>query len=313
MEADVAEYEVRVPFQSELHKTLSSETEYALPSRFEAGAISVEYDEKEGFYVATLRVAASNSDEAMAEGVVRLRTLLSLLAVSGDAFTPVLGRKVTASKIRGVEDPQEQNTIITEDPETGHRHIRTRVTAEITGRTFASLKKIRDSLEFEQNALKSRDSWPEWLPVALELNYLATTADNPKVSLLLRYAALDLIVRKHSGAQGQLLDEALGPQKTREFSDRVKSLASEYGLAEPGIERLVHQVVQTHAESMTNCIKQLLHHHSIKATSKEIRLAGQVRGKIAHLGSMTSESDLANANKLVRQWVQTLLKSLLAE
>lgn len=299
-------YSVVVPFESLLFESLGQSRSTQLPESIALPNLEIEFDAAHSCYHTRLDVSASDITTAKKVAIAKVREILRLFAVHGDAFRVGFGNELTAS--RHPEESRSETRIV--EYGSGYREIFAHDAGFVEMEGHLGIVVKRGSLDFERDALSWIESGPDWLRVALELNYLAILSQDIESAFLVQYAVLEILEKELLGTPISIFQS---------ISDSVKLLADmretmqKHGLGDSQIKRLINQMRQTHAESKSDRLVTLLQQLGIEASAGGVRKVVSVRGKVAHHGEPATEGgQVMEAAQLLRQWILAALKSIVS-
>lgn len=176
-----------------------------------------------------------------------------------------------------------------------------------------STEKTKNNFKFEENALKFHNKWPDWLVIALKLNYLAVISLDLEPSLILRYSALETLTENILRNPKSLIKTKFKGKsdERREFLKDIEEILKKYEL-ENQSNRLIDRIQETHTESKNERIKEALKSCNIEAKIQDINLVSRQRGKVVHARKSISSDDLQKATSLIEEWIRKSLHFILS-
>lgn len=299
-------FEVKVPFEPLRYEKLGSSSIAQLPHSFELYGITVHFDSENNIYFARLEVPASNISEAKMKATEVIRLILSVIATSDLGFRINYGTVLTArsigefSEASSLTPPEEYCEILTL---LEHLHLEEHIHVD---------KKLVN-LEFEKKALSWIDSWPEWLKVALELNYLSVLSRDEKPSFVILYSALEVMVLGIEGSATAIIAQNLQKEQAESLLRDMRELLKKYYLSNNHIDRLISRIQETQTKGTVNRILDTLQKLKIEVETKEVNLVVRQRGSIIHTGQSSDYEKFLKAKGLLHNWVQTGLRNTLEQ
>jgi hypothetical protein len=300
----MAQYKVLVPFASVIFESMSQQHTTRLAPRFSLEEISVN-EERSHFYIAEIKVEAKNHLEAKIYAVNRIEEVLGLFAVCNDGFRIVISGVMVEKKneevpskniIKKEVDGERNNISVTDVIEIGE-HISTLIT--------------KGNYEFEANAIKCRGQWPDWLRIALKLNYLAVVSHDLIISLMLRFSALEVLEYSIMGEPVKIIKLKFKEKEKRDFFCSVRRVFDHYELSQNEIERIEGRIRDTNRESKTNRLAKALKICGVSADPKDIRFVIERRGAVTHKREQTESGDIEKALAYINNWISKALHFIL--
>jgi hypothetical protein len=334
-------FRIVVSFVGIIRETLTQSVAARLPS----GEISLPgilvREIGDGRYSATVEIESSSPDAAKASGVLRVESLLKLLAISNDLFE--IEFSVVTAEILRETNPTEST--ITRDGD--------RINITVGDTIFLSehlgLVKTRANLEFESKALVDIGKWPDHLRRGIDLNYSAVRAATDNIKFLLLASALEILAWKKLGAPKTLLKSNLSkgtisriypdglaegrpileaclaplrralrllsksePASYDAFKAKFEQFLKPWGFTNAEVSRLRDHLLTTNKEPVAHHLVSYLESTAISGFAvPEVAKWWRMRGKIAHGESIRAE-ELQQVISRITQAVQSALKEELA-
>lgn len=302
----MSKYKILVPFEPIISETLSSRSTTKLAESFSLAGIDVIANKEEELYTAEFEIKASRYSEAESCAVGRIEEILNLLAIWNDGF------RVIFSGVKSEKIENEDQTATVKLHKNGSKHqIYVRENAEV--REHISIVKKKINFKFEENALKWRDKWSDWLKTALKLNYLAVISQDLEISLILRYSALETITKNILGSPESLLKSKFKERnkEKEEFLKAIEKIFREYGL-ENESDHLMNRIRETHEEGRNKRIQKALKRCKIEAQIQDINFTSRQRGKKVHPVKSSDIDDLRKAVTLADKWIRESFRFILS-
>jgi hypothetical protein len=304
-EAEVRQYEVKLPFRSVNDNKLVPPIDLAEGLRIE---------ESDGDYLANAAFDVPSAEIALSHAEHMLNDLLGLLAVSGGAFVILQGdsrrnvRRLNAPYVaEGPPPPFETiGGVITAhgaelyDP-TGEfrragRIANMSIRAEVT----------RRNIEFERRAFEHRAAWDERLATAIALFHQTECASDPSVAFILCYTTLEVL----SEDTDSTLLKAIMPAKNRreEFAIQLRAYFAGLGFEPAHVERFVGQVQRTRMESQLDVFQRYLARWGCLLDISELGWYRDQRGRYVHAGGFDVTEDAKRRMDNFKQEIRKVLK-----
>lgn len=301
----MAYYKIFVPFEPIIFESLTQKHTTKLAETFYLEKVSFTKNEKGEFYTAELEIENQKSREAELNAINRVEEILSLFATWNDGFR-VMYSGVKSEKLY-TEDQ------IPSIKKRRNKDIQACVEEQIEIKEHLSTEKTKNNFEFEKNALKFHDKWPDWLVIALKLNYLAVISANLEPSLILRYSAIETITENILGNPESLIKTKFKDKlnERKDFLKDIEEVLKKYRLGNQSV-RLIGRIQEAHTESKNERIKKALKNCNIEAKIQNINFVSRQRGKIVHAGKSSSNDDLLKASFLIEEWIRKSLHFILS-
>jgi hypothetical protein len=224
--------------------------------------------------------------------------LLALFALSDDGFQIAFGRgvHVQRSNHRAVRDRR--------------RPVRS---GAVTLTTPARLRqtRTRKDVAFERRALTGQQRWPEWLPVALDLNYVAALAQAPTTKLVTLHSALEVVTAGLIGEQKAALLQQVGKQRAQQIIGKLRQVLAAEGVSPTVIDRVVQQAATARSEGNVPHLLRALRELGTVPSKTDVRLVVNTRNALVHSGAGQDKAESDRALELVTAWVHEGLKHVL--
>jgi len=299
-------YKVLIPFEPVIFESVSQTHITELAESFSLSGINVRKS-KESIYKAKLTVEAENYHQATLLAVGRVEELLNLFATWNDGFRLI----ISSVETKKIQDEAETKSIIKEEGREGSKTITLIETAEL--REYFSTVKTKHNYELEANALNWRDKWPDWLRMALQLNYLAVISHDLALSLILRCSALEKLTGGILEKPKTILKVVFSnkAKKKKELLNNIKKIFSCYGLNNKEVKRLEERIQETQVEGNVSRITEALNKCKVEADPKNVKLVLSQRGTEIHNRKSSSSNELRKASSFAEEWVRKALHFIL--
>jgi hypothetical protein len=165
----------------------------------------------------------------------------------------------------------------------------------------------------EQQALIQRDEWPPWLRIALELNYLAEIASDPKAAASLYVSAIDCVIANIRKQPSSIVSKLHNHEK-RELIKGLTSALEGHGFTSTEIQRVVNRALEAEAESHVNRVVEGLAVLGITSDDKDVKEAIRSRSQLVHpMHNEADANEVLRSIGLLRDWTQRALQALLKD
>jgi hypothetical protein len=298
--SSMRDFKVTVAFHSMVRQDLGSSVSARLPQTVQLGSLQIVRDTAGDRYTVQVPVSAESGAAAMALAVDRVREVLFVLATLGDAYEIEYW---PSPRVEAVEVPP------TIDKTASGVHVA--IDEIVTVTDHASVVVERVDYTRQASAVNAADTWPEWLRVALALNYSAVTAREDRPALVGHWSALEIVVNGTQGTPEALVNTRLGKAGAGNLYRLMVEWLQSNGLSKSDSVRVADQARNAHLEGTLDRTRRCLEGLGVQVTLAQLRFVSKSRGTVVHAGS-SSDEQVKQALEAVRGWLRQALPALLA-
>src|SRR5258708_29501291 len=191
-----------------------------------------------------LEVASGDAQSALFDAVGQMRDVLIALAATGDAYAVEVNPPPT---VEAMEAPARVT-----QTESG---TSVAIDSILSFTEHLGVVVRRGDYSAVSKAVTSRDRWPGWLRVALELNYMGETAIEDRPALISFCSALEVITHATQGKVATVGGGVLGRHAARAVIVELIRFLKGHGFDQDQADRAALQALNTHSVGLSDRIR----------------------------------------------------------